>query len=751
MRRFFSRPRRERGAVAIMVAALAIVLFGVAALGVDLASQVNRKHLLKNQLDAAATAAAYYLDTDTTGIKDAATNAITYFAKNGQGTLDPGQIDFWCVVARKLNTDNTPANPAQVAAYQIPSLTQSAGICNPDAASASTDWKMSDYQNRVRYDGQVFKMSCSTTLCAIPCALQAKPANNWNPGLSISNNRAITCNTVRVGAEQGVPFSFAPVLGIHNGSTGSQIATACKGSCGSVAPNPMNVVVVTDRTSSMCASSNLTTCTDEHSMIQGIKDMLAKMSPAQQYVALGTIGRSTTTTRTSFNTNCSTVGVPSDSSERGYGYSGDSLPTYASNLWVPLQFYSNYQGSAGALNTSSDLVRALNCLDPNGSGPRVSHGTYLAAPLKAAARYVLGDQPSMDSAGFNVAGLGGASRSGRIRNVIIFETDGQPQELTTWNSDDPTKNACGVTDSLTAKVSGCGNGYDVFSDMMHVTKAGTSEGTPGTTFASKDTGLAYNSTSWSTYKPTVTPTNCYTSGGMTNSNCSGAGAYKLTYNTVTNTRTDAQNYERDGGENACSNFLAVADTIKAYDPDDLIITIGYNLDGSTTCNKGNANPDLSSLSKPANSTDYPGAWIEDIDRTDNNGNWGTTNGTRQSDCVSGGNGTTAAQAKSIKQANCKVPLTVTYNVATKVTWTNAAVDTNPGPTVNSVLAAASGGQGIDAAAVDSGGCSTPTSRTAENSDGDFFFCGASGDDMGPIFVTALSQVGGGVKLINLPH
>ncbi|MFI2708493.1 hypothetical protein ACH5WX_13220, partial [Nocardioides sp. CER28] len=129
--------------MAIMVAALAIVLFGVAALGVDLASQVNRKHLLKNQLDAAATAAAYYLDTDATGIRDAATNAITYFAKNGQGTLNPSQIDFWCVVGRKLNGDGTPfvvSGGGQVADYQIPSAGQTAGVCNPDPASATTTW-----------------------------------------------------------------------------------------------------------------------------------------------------------------------------------------------------------------------------------------------------------------------------------------------------------------------------------------------------------------------------------------------------------------------------------------------------------------------------------------------------------------------------------------------------------------------------------------------------------------------------------
>ena len=48
------------------------------------------------------------------------------------------------------------------------------------------------------------------------------------------------------------------------------------------------------------------------------------------------------------------------------------------------------------------------------------------------------------------------------------------------------------------------------------------------------------------------------------------------------------------------------------------------------------------------------------------------------------------------------------------------------------------------------GCSTTALQAAENSDGDYFFCAASGDNMAPIFKTALGQVSKGVKLLNLP-
>ncbi len=251
--RFRRRPQSERGAVAILMAALMIVLLTAAALGVDLASQVNRKHLLINQLDSASTAAAAEFNADGS-LADAVAAAQAFFAANGQGELDLEKVDFWCVVARKLNGDMTPFTPAMAAAYQIPTVTFGGGECNPDAVSPATIWAQSEYQNRTRTwpdPDQQFDMNCNSRLCAIPCALTAGPSNGWNPGNSIANNRPITCNTIRVGAEQDVPFSFAPAIGIDHGSTGSQVSVACAGTCGAVAPNPMDVVVVADRTLSM--------------------------------------------------------------------------------------------------------------------------------------------------------------------------------------------------------------------------------------------------------------------------------------------------------------------------------------------------------------------------------------------------------------------------------------------------------------------------------------------------------------------
>jgi hypothetical protein len=67
----------------------------------------------------------------------------------------------------------------------------------------------------------------------------------------------------------------------------------------------------------------------------------------------------------------------------------------------------------------------------------------------------------------------------------------------------------------------------------------------------------------------------------------------------------------------------------------------------------------------------------------------------------------------------------------------------------SVLAAAASDRspGVPSAASD---CSTAAGRTAENGDGDYFFCAATGSDMSSIFVAAIQQLTGKTKLIKPP-
>lgn len=334
---------RESGAVAVLVAVLAVALFGAAALAIDVAKLSYERQNLQNTLDTAAQAGAYELPADPVAAR---TQALA-FAATADSTVTPANgltVDFWCIVA------STGAAKA-VDATQIP------GTCNPGAAP----------YNAVRYPG----LLCNTSRCAIPC------------DTSVSG---VTCNTIRVVANKNVPFSFAPAIGIGSGQTGATASIACKGSCGEATPNPLDVLIIGDRTGSMST-------TDRNSMVAAIKGMVNTMDTSSQYVALGTIGKSLSTSA------CSTAPAASSGT--------------AGATWIPLRFSNDYQSSTGIFQ------KGLNCLTASGSG------TDLASPMKAGARFLLGPSSPWDTAN-NVASL--PNRVGTARKVIIFETDGIPNE-----------------------------------------------------------------------------------------------------------------------------------------------------------------------------------------------------------------------------------------------------------------------------------------------------------------------------------
>lgn len=332
-----SRASRERGAATVIFALLIPVLFASVALALDVGKLVSEHQQLSNALDAAALAGAQSLPSDPA----AARNAAVAYARSNDPAADPA-VTFWCLVA-------STGAARTVATGQIPS------VCDP---------------------GTVAGARCNEKICAVPCI----------PG------GGRTCNTITVTDDKNVPFSFAPVIGIDTGNTGSLASDACKGSCGAQIPNPMDVVLVADRTGSMSTANR-------DQMVAGIKSTLQTMTKDLQYVALGTIHRSSATPG-------SCITTPSTSSTVG--------------PWIPVPFSNNYTqnpatpGATPPLNTSSTLIRGLNCLSASSSG------THLASPMKAAARYVLGKDAN------NLASL--PVRSVPARKGIIFETDGQPNE-----------------------------------------------------------------------------------------------------------------------------------------------------------------------------------------------------------------------------------------------------------------------------------------------------------------------------------
>jgi hypothetical protein len=232
------RTRDERGAIAVLAAIVAVVLFGFCALAVDIADHARDKQELHDTLDMAAHAGAQLLPADGTGAEAAAqANAL---ANDPTATPD---FDFFCVVGSKL-----VSGVYEVETTHIPLS------CNPGPAPYTA----------AAYPG----LACNAKICAIPC----KPAEGDQ------------CNTLRARDDKDVPYVLAPVIGVDHGNTGTLTSVACRGACGSVPTNPIDFAVVGDRTGSMGSASN-----DLESAIEGLLEYL---TPTQHRVALGTIGRS---------------------------------------------------------------------------------------------------------------------------------------------------------------------------------------------------------------------------------------------------------------------------------------------------------------------------------------------------------------------------------------------------------------------------------------------------------------------------
>lgn len=403
----------ERGATAVVVAFAMLMLMGAGAMGYDISKLLYERQEVRAAIDSAAQAGASALpDTDK-----AKKLAISYFTKNfpdAPALTYPANIAFYCVVANNgLGSPKTS---------QIPST------CDPGTYDAG-------------------RVKCSATSCAIPCDLGEK------------------CNTLAITYDKKVDFVFGPAINVPSAMTGAQTTASCLGTCGGEAPpNPMNVVVMADRTPSMSDANapkgSFTGLKD------GIKSMLQYMDPVQQYVAFGAIHKSiphqtsgdvatppastdmlytytTTTTTTTekqrvcsgylWNWHCEYVDVPVTKtvSNRDDRYNG---------VWVPVNFSNDYNDGAATtprtLNQNTDLYQSVNKLALS-SGTQFADvtnngiGTHLAAAMKGAARYLL--SPTNNLADLDASGA--RADLGTPKNVIIFETDGRPEELYNSSSD----------------------------------------------------------------------------------------------------------------------------------------------------------------------------------------------------------------------------------------------------------------------------------------------------------------------------
>ncbi|MGD0167369.1 MAG: pilus assembly protein TadG-related protein [Gaiellaceae bacterium] len=233
------------------------------------------------------------------------------------------------------------------------------------------------------------------------------------------------CNPVNAVVAQEtaqVPTFFARVLGISS-MTVTAKATACS-YCG---VKPLDIMLVVDRTGSMCMDhwgNNDPACTDMNNEKTALNEFLGFLEPARQRVGLVVFPPAS-----SLSQKCSS---PSDSN-----YNSTSSPY----VLVPLS--NDFATKAGVLNTSSSLVSTINCLKAAGDT------SYATAIEKAQAELVAHGRAGVD-------------------RVIIFFSDGAANiGPTYYSSTSPyRKQPChqGVSSAGTVKSSGTviySIGYDL--------------------------------------------------------------------------------------------------------------------------------------------------------------------------------------------------------------------------------------------------------------------------------------------------
>jgi hypothetical protein len=87
-----ARSRTQRGAVAVMVAVMALLLFGVAALSVDLGNAWSRKRAVQKQVDISAISAGYLLPMTTANASAIADQVATFLNKDDNRAFNQGTV-----------------------------------------------------------------------------------------------------------------------------------------------------------------------------------------------------------------------------------------------------------------------------------------------------------------------------------------------------------------------------------------------------------------------------------------------------------------------------------------------------------------------------------------------------------------------------------------------------------------------------------------------------------------------------------
>jgi Putative Flp pilus-assembly TadE/G-like/von Willebrand factor type A domain len=156
-------------------------------------------------------------------------------------------------------------------------------------------------------------------------------------------------NAISVSEAATVPAFFAKILGFASFKVHAN-ATACS-PCGS---KPVDIMLVLDRTGSMCQDSTGKadpSCADLNNAKAGIKTFLDYFDPVQAHIGLAVLPPAT-----NIGAKCN---APPSSNNYNYNL------TTAPYLLVPLS--SDFRNTDGTLNNSSNLVSTVTCVQGAGA------------------------------------------------------------------------------------------------------------------------------------------------------------------------------------------------------------------------------------------------------------------------------------------------------------------------------------------------------------------------------------------------
>jgi hypothetical protein len=266
-----------------------------------------------------------------------------------------------------------------------------------------------------------------------------------------------TANAVSVSETATVNTLFTRVLGVNSFTIHAK-STACS-PCGA---KPLDIMIVLDRTGSMCLDDNNQPngCVDLTNARNGITSFLDLMDPSLDHVGLAVLPPAPAS-----NNLC---GSPAYVNRSGTNYPSGGYEDFYSSQTAPyvlVPLSSNYATRTGTLNPSSSLVSTLNCL------PAAGWTAYAKALEAAQAELVKDGRPD-------------------VQKAIILFSDGAANTGPRYVDSNPTKcnaNTCttpyvtqpchqGVTSAATIKSTGTliySMGYDLTAGTANICQANT--------------------------------------------------------------------------------------------------------------------------------------------------------------------------------------------------------------------------------------------------------------------------------------